>query len=331
MFTRQNPKVIVLMPVYNGEKYLNKSIDSILEQTFKDFEFLIINDGSTDRTVEILKSYDDPRINIINNKKNIGLTKSLNKGLQIAKGEYIARQDADDVSFPNRLQIQVDFMDSHQEVGICGTWAKIVKKYKKNIRRLPTSYEDIKAFSLFKCTLVHTSVIMRLSMLKRYNLYYNNNFITCQDYELWQRCIVYFSIRNIPKVLVMRRDHPRSILRRNPERLYTNTRKIHELILKRLNINISIDTLNGYRFEKNTIKAIHQELNRLLEYNKNIKLYSEKSLKKAIYGRWFDICYYSTILGFWSWKKYWSSPLRKNIFTDVEQTAKFIIKCLLKI
>jgi len=88
-----NPKVTVLMSIYNGEKYLKEAVDSILNQTFKDFEFLIIDDGSTDRSLEILESYNDPRIIIVQNKKNIGLTRSLNKGLKLAKGKYIARQD----------------------------------------------------------------------------------------------------------------------------------------------------------------------------------------------------------------------------------------------
>jgi glycosyltransferase involved in cell wall biosynthesis len=90
-----NPKITVLMPVYNGERYLRQAMDSILNQSVEDYEFLIINDGSTDRTLEILQSYKDPRIKVINNEGNIGLTAFLNRGLKIAKGEYIARMDAD--------------------------------------------------------------------------------------------------------------------------------------------------------------------------------------------------------------------------------------------
>jgi len=327
----KNPKVTVLMSVYNGEKYLNEAIDSILGQTFKDFEFLIINDGSIDRTVEILQSYDDPRIRIINNKKNIGLTKSLNKGLSMARGEYIARQDADDISLPNRLQMQVDFMDSHQEVGICGTWAKILKKHKKSIQRVPTSFEDIKAFLLFKCVMVHSSVIMRLSMLNEYNLYYNNDFFTSQDFELWQRCSLYFPIRNISEALVIHRIHPGSIRHRNLEKHSRNIHNILKVNLKRLSISMSVDTIDGYHFEYNKVEKIHDELLKLLEYNKHTKIYSEKSLTKAICDRWFAVCYYSTNLGFWSWKKYWSSPLKKNISKlNVGRVLRFIIKCLLK-
>ena len=104
------PKISVLMPVYNGDKYLKKSINSILRQTYDDFEFIIINDGSTDLSLSIIKSYQDKRIKIINNSKNIGIAHSLNKGLNIANGDYIARQDQDDISHPERFMCQVNYL-----------------------------------------------------------------------------------------------------------------------------------------------------------------------------------------------------------------------------
>ena len=324
------------MPVYNGEKYLRDAIDSILDQTYSNFKFLIIDDGSTDNSKNIIKSYNDSRINLYVNETNLGIVKTLNKGIDLVDTEYIARMDADDISLPNRLQKQVEFMDSHPKVGVCGTWVKMIKEHKEEIMRLPVSYEDIKAFLLFGNIIAHPSVIMRVFMLKDYNLYYNANadFFTCEDYELWQRCSMYFPIGNIPEALVMHRTHPGSIRQRNPEIHSGNIRNIHKFNLKRLNINISIDTILSYHFgkDKNMIETTHQELIKLLEYNKNMKLYSEKSLKKVICDRWFIICYNSTILGFWIWKKYWSSPLKKNIFnSDVKLMAKFTIKCLLKI
>src|SRR3990170_6306785 len=104
-----NPEITVLMSVYNGERFLREAIESILNQTYRDFEFLIINDGSTDSSREIILSYNDPRIRLIDNELNIGLTRSLNKGLRLARGKYIARQDADDISFRKRLEKQVAF------------------------------------------------------------------------------------------------------------------------------------------------------------------------------------------------------------------------------
>ncbi len=118
---KEKPRVTVLMSVYNGEKYLREAIDSILNQTFKDFEFLIIDDGSTDSSADIIRSYTDFRIRLIQNEKNIGLTRSLNKGLKLAKGEYIARMDVDDISLPIRFEKQVSFLDKYEDVKLVGS------------------------------------------------------------------------------------------------------------------------------------------------------------------------------------------------------------------
>ena len=124
----RNPKITVLMPVYNGEKYLREAIGSILNQTFNDFEFLIINDSSTDSTREIILSYDDTRIRLEDNEKNIGLTHSLNKGLRLAKGKYVARMDADDISLPDRLEKQLAVIENNTDVSIVACWIDIIDK-----------------------------------------------------------------------------------------------------------------------------------------------------------------------------------------------------------
>ncbi|MDQ3072975.1 MAG: glycosyltransferase family 2 protein, partial [Bacteroidota bacterium] len=119
---RSGPLVTVLTSVYNGEEYLREAIESILNQSFTDYEFLIVNDGSTDKTAEILAGYFDPRIRIIHNNKNKGLSFSLNSGLEASFGVYVARQDADDISLRDRLRKQVDFMEKNPQIHVCGTW-----------------------------------------------------------------------------------------------------------------------------------------------------------------------------------------------------------------
>ena len=113
-----HPKVTLLMSVFNGQSYLKEAIESILNQTFEDFEFLIINDASKDNSLRIIQSFDDSRIKLVHNSDNIGLTKSLNKGIDLAKGEFIARMDCDDISLPERLSMQVSFMDKNPDIGI---------------------------------------------------------------------------------------------------------------------------------------------------------------------------------------------------------------------
>ncbi|MDD4353774.1 MAG: glycosyltransferase family A protein, partial [Candidatus Nanoarchaeia archaeon] len=124
----KNHRISVIMSAYNTERYIAEAIESILNQTFKDFEFIIIDDGSTDDSLKIIKRYvkKDRRIKLIHNKKNIGLTKSLNKGLKIAKGQYIARMDADDISLPQRFQIQYDFLEKNKDIFLIGTTAFLI-------------------------------------------------------------------------------------------------------------------------------------------------------------------------------------------------------------
>ena len=137
------------MSVYNGAPYLHEAIKSILGQTWSDFEFIIINDGSTDDSLQIINSFNDPRIIVID-QENIGLADSLNKGLDLAQGDLIARMDADDISLPYRLQKQIEFMINHPMVGVCGSWVKTVGGAEETVWSYPEKDEDIKATMIFE-------------------------------------------------------------------------------------------------------------------------------------------------------------------------------------
>jgi glycosyltransferase involved in cell wall biosynthesis len=211
------PRVSVLMSVYNGERFLINSVESILEQTFPDFEFLIIDDGSTDSTWEILEKYADKeaRIILVRNEKNIGLTRSLNKGLALARGEYLARQDADDISLPQRLEMQVKFLDAHPEVSLVGTGMEIIDENGKilALHQPPTDHESIAAELLIKNNSVgHSTVMARLDILKELRGY-NERLPYAQDYDLWWRLCRKRKIANLPEILVKWRDTPGNISR----------------------------------------------------------------------------------------------------------------------
>jgi glycosyltransferase involved in cell wall biosynthesis len=203
------PKVTVLMAVYNGERFLREAIESILGQTFQDFEFLIINDGSTDDTREIVLSYDDKRIRLVDNEHNLGLPRSLNKGLKIAEGKFIARQDADDISEPKRLSRQVAFLEAHPEVALLGTWYKEIDAQGDIIgsRELPCNYTEIRWSLLFFCPFVHSSVMLRRSVvLGQIGIY--NESSDAEDYELWSRIARCFPVANLGEYLVRFRINP---------------------------------------------------------------------------------------------------------------------------
>lgn len=203
-----NPKITVLMSVYNGEKYLRYAIESILNQTYKDFEFLIINDASTDTSRDIILSYKDPRIRLIDNNKNIGLTLSLNTGLRLARGKYIARMDADDVSMPERLEEEIKFMEIHRDHAVVGTFVRILNENSEIIRSLERPIEDVKIREFLKIDncIAHGSVMIKKECLLDVGLY-DESMLRSQDYDLWLRISEKYKLANIPDYLYMWRGH----------------------------------------------------------------------------------------------------------------------------
>lgn len=193
--------VSVVMPTYNAEKYLKEAIDSILAQTFTDFELLIVDDNSKDKTIDIIKSYQDPRIKLIEGP-NKGIAAALNKGIREARGKYIARMDADDISLPDRFKKQVEFLEKHEDISLVGSWFVI---FPQNILRCfseKITYLDL----LRECCIAHPTVMFKKEIFIKYKLYYDENIAACEDYDLWSRAIQFIKIANIPEVLLKYRS-----------------------------------------------------------------------------------------------------------------------------
>jgi Glycosyltransferases, probably involved in cell wall biogenesis len=207
-----NPLVTVLMTVYNGAEYLKATVNSIVTQTFTDFEFLIVNDYSMDNSVKIIESFSDERIVIHNNEKNLGQTKSLNVGLKLAKGKYVARMDADDIAFPLWLEKLVKFFEKHQEYAAIGSQAIVIDSNgrTKKTRMVPGSFHEIIFRIFFDSPMNHVSVLLNRELILK-NGGYDEEFKVTQDYELWSSLIRnHYSIINIPEVLVSYRVHSSS-------------------------------------------------------------------------------------------------------------------------
>jgi glycosyltransferase involved in cell wall biosynthesis len=204
--------VSVLLPVFNAEKFLRESIDSILGQTFRDFELLILNDGSTDGSDKIIKSYQDNRIRYFAHS-NMGLSATLNKGLSLARGQFIARQDADDISHPERFEKQLKFFDNNPDCGLVGTWADVIKNSASSpgFLKHPTKPEDINFFLIYNNPFVHTSIMMRKCCVEQVGLYTSLRDRQPEDYELWLRFSKFFKMANIPELLVSYREVPTGI------------------------------------------------------------------------------------------------------------------------
>jgi len=229
--------ISVLMPVFNAEKYLREAIESILNQSYTDFEFLIINDGSTDETENIILSYNDSRIIYVKNEHNLQIIKTLNKGIKLAKGEYIARMDADDISLPKRLKIQYNFMEAHKNIDICGTWIKTFG-VTRQIWKYPINHEEIKANLLLNSALAHPSVIIRKAVFDKF--IYKDEFNYAEDYALWVEAINIYKFHNIPKILLKYRLH---INQTNKKNQINKTNKIRKIILKKEVNNLTDEDL----------------------------------------------------------------------------------------
>jgi len=215
-------KLTVLMSVFNADRYLRSAIDSILNQSFSDFEFLIINDGSTDNTSHILAACNDPRIRIVNNAHNIGLTKSLNKGLEISRGEYIARMDADDISLPDRFARQISFLGRTCHIHCVGCYNFIIDENgrKTGEMRWPHGRNaNVSAIASSTNPVGHPNVIYKKDVVMKIGKY-NEFYHTCQDLELWFRFYKHgYLTDNVPQHLLMLRKHDQQISCNNNERI----------------------------------------------------------------------------------------------------------------
>lgn len=212
-----NPKVSIIMAVYNGERYLKESINSILGQTFGDFEFIIVDDASADATAVLLDEYTraDERVRLVTNKENLGLTKSLNLALQKARGEYIARMDAGDTSELERFAKQVEFLDKNLDHVLIGSWAYL---FNENSEKVGVMDNETDSISIKKALIrhnpiVHSSIMVRKDILEKAG-FYNETWQYAQDYELYFRLMKFGNLANLPEHLVSYRLSPNSITRK---------------------------------------------------------------------------------------------------------------------
>jgi glycosyltransferase involved in cell wall biosynthesis len=250
------------MPVYNGGEYLRHSIESILSQTYKDFEFLIINNHSTDNSLEIIQSFNDSRITVYSNSVNLGQTKSLNIGLGLAKGRYIVINDADDLSLPHRVETQLDFILKHPEYVVVGT-SGFIMDHTGTIKRTYLKHvtpKEIMLSILDNSPIIHGSVIMDKEAILACGGY-NEEFKVCQDYELWSSLIRKgYSIINIPDITVIIRLHSNSVsFREKDMQAMENERIIYENITALTNLKISFDEAVRQRLFFTSPQHLHKD------------------------------------------------------------------------
>lgn len=203
-----NPSLSILMPVFKTASYLQEAIDSMLSQTFSDFELIVLDDCSPDNAEEILDRYDDPRIVRYRGKENQGLSNVLNIGLDLAKGRYIARMDSDDISLPDRLATQVDYLEAHPDVDLCSCGMKLFGAKEGNWIR-ESDPEMVKITALFYSPILHASSVWRRDSFERFNLRFKQEMVPAEDYDLWCRALEKgLKLVNIPECLYLYRIRP---------------------------------------------------------------------------------------------------------------------------
>ncbi len=285
------PKISVVMPAYNAEKYIGEAIDSILNQTFSDFEFIIINDGSTDRTKEIILEYDDPRIVFLENEKNCGIVTTLNKGLDRARGEYIARMDADDISLPNRFEKQVQYMDKHREIGVLGSG---IMKFGDEIidekRVFSQKPNKLKAELLFTTCIAHPTVMMRKAILDEFQIRYEIGFAGAEDFLMWWRLAQKTNIASLSDILLNYRIHKSQVSFYKGEKPKALIDKVLTERLADMNYQPFIDgreALLQYclgeekNFSPSTLKNLIDILADILQWNQTNLFFNQKSLREV--------------------------------------------------
>jgi glycosyltransferase involved in cell wall biosynthesis len=207
---RKMPRVSVILPVYNAEIFIEEAVKSILDQTFSDFELILLNDCSTDSTPDILEKFTDHRIRFINNDTNLKVVKTLNKGLDLATGEFIARMDADDIAHPLRLEKQVNFLTKHPETDLVGSWVQHFGA-ESTVMKAATEHDHIKVRLFFVNPMFHPAVMFRNERFKKNNLRYEESFKNAEDYGLWVKAIDTLKFANIPEILLKYRIHAANV------------------------------------------------------------------------------------------------------------------------
>ncbi len=287
MKTNFQPTISVLMPVYNCALYLVEAVESILNQTFTDFELIILDDCSTDNSADIAKSFTDKRIIYHRNDTNLGLANNLNVGLRMAKGKYIARMDGDDISLPERFQTQIDFLESHPDIDLCSCGLQMFGT-ENTIWVRESDPEAVKITMMFYSPVLHATSVWRKDSFEKHQLYYDQETFPAEDYDLWSRAIFYCRLVNIPQVLYKYRIHGIQVTKTD-DRVAQKDREIKLNYLKKAVEGCQDDFYNDFidkflasnnAVSINELKYLYK---RLINENSKFMFFNDKILRKRLY------------------------------------------------
>ena len=304
MNTEKNLVSVIMSNFNTPEEFLRAAIESILNQTYKNFEFIIIDDCSTDGSLSIIESYSDNRIKILKNEINLGITKSLNRGLAVAKGEFVARMDADDISVKTRFEKQVSFLRSHPDYIVCGTGVELIGDWEtrhsnKFICRKIPSKDEFRIHLLFGNypNIVHPTAMFNHELLLKHNITYNENYPLAQDYRMWVSCSEVGECANINETLLNYRVHNKAVSSDRKELQKNIAIQIMQEQLDRLHLELTEETTEIHKdfllFRKKYHPEIKNWIKTIINHNKIYKIYDHKKLKRILWNKWTEISYFA--------------------------------------
>lgn len=290
-----HPKVTVFMAVFNTERYVSEAIKSILSQTFKDFELLIVDDGSTDSSEAIIKGFKDKRIRLLSNLENKGLLYTRNLALEHAHGKYIAILDSDDIAFPSRLQLQFNFMETHPDIALCGGHATIIdsKGHQKEERFIEPIGESVPMHALFGNPFINSSTMFKTSVFKELNGY--RNYAPSEDFELFLRMAERYPITNIDHELVKYRIHDYNISKTQSDIQRSSEMRIIDDMHNRLNIESNQPlkdihfSLFSRKYSTYSFLDFYTFLILLKDKNQTQRKYDPDAFNKLLFNKWLEI------------------------------------------
>lgn len=305
------PRVTVFMPAFNAERYIGQAIESVLDQSFADFDFVIIDDASIDDTYRVIQRYEyDPRLRVLRHSTNRGAPSTRNEGLKLISGEYVALMDADDVSAPERLQRQVEYLDAHPDIDVIATRWTLVDEHARPIstkgrpRQLYTP-DEIAARMLFACPIHHPTVMARSAVLRRFQ--YDSSFPASQDHELWSRMVQNHRFAVLPERLMLYRQHEGQTTA-GTQRMHAARRRVQSRQLEALGLVFDAEDVikhdqlfrlkgrrlfkqqMGYELDLDFLRWAARWMELLLRSNMATRRYPEHEFSRIIGACWWRLC-----------------------------------------
>lgn len=316
------PLVSVFMPVYNAGIYLEAAIQSILDQTFRDFEFVIVNDGSTDQSEAVIRSFHDPRIRLENNPQNLGLIASLNRGLELCHGAYIVRMDQDDISLPTRLEKQIGWLEAHPEYGLIGSWFEdFGDAIESRVVRYSSDDTHIRIRHLYQTHVSHPTAVLRSAIIREHHLRFDPEFVHGEDYNCWVSFSAHCKLSNYPEVLVRKRDHPRNITNLYAKTMHHTCTRVKQRQFEAMGAPLSVEEADIYtrfadpewNFNSEEMQLLSALLNRIHAANRKSHFIHPDAYDAWLAEKWFNLCYHNPQLKNEGWK-WWNTVVFNHAY-----------------